>query len=43
MFIVAHQKADAEGHTLIIGNIPPNIARRVCGPPDGHPGEIPEG
>jgi anti-sigma B factor antagonist len=27
MFIAAHQKADAEGHTLIVGNVPPNIAR----------------
>jgi anti-sigma B factor antagonist len=33
MFLAAHDKAEANGHTLIIGNIPPNIARllRVSG------------
>jgi anti-sigma B factor antagonist len=26
MFLAAHDKAEANGHMLIIGNIPPNIA-----------------
>jgi anti-sigma B factor antagonist len=27
MFLAAHQRAEAEGHTLILGNIPPVVAR----------------